>query len=71
MVDLVVDIATNKSLSPSTIGLYGDWGSGKSTLMKLAQNAIEQKAKKKSKDWKKKEGGNDDDIPKTLCIECK
>lgn len=69
MVDLVVDIATNKSLSPSTIGLYGDWGSGKSTLMKLAQNAIEQKAKKKSKDWKKKEGGNDDDIPKTLCIE--
>ena len=35
MVDLIVDIATNKSLSPSTIGLYGDWGSGKSTLMNI------------------------------------
>ena len=69
MVDLVVDIATNKSLSPSTIGLYGDWGSGKSTLMKLAQNAIEQKAKEKNKSWKKKEGEHDDDMPKTLCIE--
>lgn len=37
MVDMVVDIATNRDLSPSTIGLYGDWGSGKSSLMKLAQ----------------------------------
>lgn len=69
LVDLIVDIATNKSLSPSTIGLYGDWGSGKSTLMKLAQNSIEQKAKEKSKKWKKKEGENDDDMPKTLCVE--
>ena len=34
---MVVDIATNRDLSPSTIGLYGDWGSGKSSLMKLAQ----------------------------------
>ena len=32
MVDMVVDIATNRDLSPSTIGLYGDWGSGKSSL---------------------------------------
>ena len=30
MVDLVADIATDRELSPSTIGLYGDWGSGKS-----------------------------------------
>ena len=69
MVDLIVDIATNKSLSPSTIGLYGDWGSGKSTLMKLAQNAIEQKAKEKSNSRKKEEGDNDDNISNTLCIE--
>ena len=41
MVDMVVDIATNRKLSPSTIGLYGDWGSGKSSLMKLAQKKIE------------------------------
>ena len=35
MVDLVADIATDRELSPSTIGLYGDWGSGKSTAMNL------------------------------------
>ena len=60
MVDLVVDIATNRDLSPSTIGLYGDWGSGKSSLMKLAQKKIEEKYPKNEK---KK------DTVKTLCIE--
>ena len=51
----------NRELTPSTIGLYGDWGSGKSSLMKLAQDRIERLSKAK----KKKE----DDTPKTLCIE--
>ena len=60
MVNLVADIATNRDLSPSTIGLYGDWGSGKSSLMKLVQKKIE---KKYPKDEKKK------DTVKTLCIE--
>ena len=60
MVDLVADIATNRDLSPSTIGLYGDWGSGKSSLMKLAQKKIEEKYPKNEK---KK------DTIKTLCIE--
>lgn len=60
MVDLVADIATNRELSPSTIGLYGDWGSGKSSLMKLAQKKIEEKYPKNEK---KK------DTVKTLCIE--
>jgi hypothetical protein len=32
-VDLVADLATNHDISPSTIGVYGDWGSGKSILM--------------------------------------
>ena len=51
----------NRELTPSTIGLYGDWGSGKSSLMKLARDRIEgiSKAKKKKVD----------DTPKTLCIE--
>lgn len=60
MVDMVVDIATNRDLSPSTIGLYGDWGSGKSSLMKLAQKKIEEK---------NTEIGNEKDSIKTLCIE--
>lgn len=61
IVDLIVEIAMNRELTPSTIGLYGDWGSGKSSLMKLAQDRIERLSKAK----KKKE----DDTPKTLCIE--
>lgn len=61
LVDLIVEIAMNRELTPSTIGLYGDWGSGKSSLMKLAQDRIEELSKAK----KKKE----DDTPKTLCIE--
>lgn len=60
MVDLIADIATNRELSPSTIGLYGDWGSGKSSLMKLVQKKIEEKYPKNEK---KK------DTVKTLCIE--
>lgn len=60
MVNLVANIATNRDLSPSTIGLYGDWGSGKSSLMKLVQKKIEEKY---PKDEKKK------DTIKTLCIE--
>lgn len=61
IVDLIVEIAMNRELTPSTIGLYGDWGSGKSSLMKLARDRIEgiSKAKKKKVD----------DTPKTLCIE--
>lgn len=60
MVDMVVDIATDRDLSPSTIGLYGDWGSGKSSLMKLAQKKIEEK---------NTEIGDEKDSIKTLCIE--
>lgn len=61
IVDLIVEIAMNRELTPSTIGLYGDWGSGKSSLMKLARDRIEgiSKAKKKKVDY----------TPKTLCIE--
>lgn len=60
MVDLVADIATDRELSPSTIGLYGDWGSGKSSLMKLALKKIEEKNSKSRKEK---------DSVKALCIE--
>ena len=53
LVDMVVDLSTNRDLSPSTIGLYGDWGSGKSSLMKLAKKAIETKDKKAKKEESK------------------
>lgn len=60
MVDMVVDIATSRELSPSTIGIYGDWGSGKSSLMKLARKKIEKKNSKT---------GEGKDTIRTLCIE--
>ena len=60
MVDLVADIATNRDLTPSTIGLYGDWGSGKSSLMKLAQQKIEEKNPKSRKEK---------NTTKSLCVE--
>ena len=60
MVDMVADIATNRDLSPSTIGLYGDWGSGKSSLMKLALKKIEENNPKNRKEK---------DTTKSLCIE--
>ena len=39
-------IVSDDKLQPSTIGLYGDWGSGKSSLMKMAQKNLEQKGYK-------------------------
>jgi len=30
-------IINNEDLIPSTIGVYGDWGSGKSSLMKMIE----------------------------------
>ena len=41
----VTDIINNKSLSPSSIGVYGNWGSGKSSLMQMC---IEELSKKKT-----------------------
>lgn len=60
LVNLITDIAMDRSLTPSTIGLYGDWGSGKSSLMKLAKKSIEEKSEKKKRK---------DETPNTLCIE--
>lgn len=33
--NIVIDIINNENLTPSSIGIYGDWGSGKSSLMQL------------------------------------
>lgn len=51
IVDLIVEIAMNRELTPSTIGLYGDWGSGKSSLMKLARDRIKESQKRKRRKW--------------------
>lgn len=40
MANLIHDIALDENLSPSTIGVYGDWGSGKSSLMDMVKKRI-------------------------------
>ena len=41
LAEQVVEIAKDEKLSPATIGVYGDWGSGKSTLMKMVKTALD------------------------------
>ena len=38
--DLVNEIALDDSLLPASIGVYGDWGSGKSSIMSISQNSL-------------------------------
>lgn len=40
LVKTVEDICLDSSLTPSTVGIYGDWGSGKSSLMRMAANDL-------------------------------
>lgn len=47
MVEIVTDIIFNDNLLPASIGIYGDWGSGKSSLMHMCIKKLEntQRAK--------------------------
>lgn len=40
--DTVVKFAKNSALTPLTIGLYGSWGAGKSSLLNLICNKLEE-----------------------------
>ena len=48
LVEQVVEIAKDENLSPATIGIYGDWGSGKSSLMKMVKKVLDADADKKT-----------------------
>lgn len=39
---LLKDVVTNTKNLPITIGLYGDWGSGKSSILKILQEQLEK-----------------------------
>lgn len=45
LIGVLKDIISNDDLLPATIGVYGDWGSGKSSLIKLAINDFEDNNK--------------------------
>jgi predicted KAP-like P-loop ATPase len=38
--DLVRAVVTDRKLLPITIGRFGDWGSGKTSVMKMLQHAL-------------------------------
>ena len=38
--DTIVNFTKNTSLTPLTIGLYGSWGAGKSSLLQLIEQRI-------------------------------
>jgi len=40
LIGITKDIILNDDLSPSSIGVYGDWGSGKSSLMEMTLNEL-------------------------------
>lgn len=39
---LLKDVVTNPKNLPITVGLYGDWGSGKSSILKILQEQLEK-----------------------------
>lgn len=41
LVEITKDIIENEELSPCTIGVYGDWGSGKSSLVEMILKSYE------------------------------
>lgn len=42
LADAVVSIVRRDDLLPATIGVYGDWGSGKSSLLKIIQKQLDE-----------------------------
>lgn len=43
LVDGITSIIRNERLLPATVGVFGDWGSGKSSLLEMAANEVAEK----------------------------
>jgi hypothetical protein len=43
--ELLKDIVIDKKMLPISIGLFGDWGSGKSSIMKMLENKLKEQEK--------------------------
>ena len=39
----IVDLVTTNQLLPLTVGLFGDWGSGKSTVLRMVENQLKER----------------------------
>lgn len=58
--DLIKSVITNPNLLPTTIGLFGDWGSGKTSIMKMLEHDLDPENYSEPADKEKYE--------KILCI---
>ncbi|WP_214734344.1 P-loop NTPase fold protein [Exiguobacterium sp. s154] len=58
--DLIKSVVTNPNLLPTTIGLFGDWGSGKTSIMKMLEHDLDPNSYTEQADKEKYE--------KILCI---
>lgn len=54
---LLKDVILDKEMLPTSIGIFGNWGAGKSSLMLLIQKEIEEWVSKTSEDNKLKDEG--------------
>lgn len=48
--DLIHSVVTNETLLPVVLGVFGDWGSGKSSIMKMLEKSIEPEDDSESDD---------------------
>src|SRR5688572_2348530 len=42
--DLIRDVVTDRTLLPATIGVFGDWGGGKTSIMKMLSRDLDPDA---------------------------
>jgi hypothetical protein len=50
LVDVITSIVRDESLSPATIGVFGDWGSGKSSILQMVRAQLEGQGEQSSND---------------------
>lgn len=48
--DLIRELIVDPSVLPATIGIFGDWGGGKSSIMQMLRDDLEARAEKNGKD---------------------